>query len=62
MFWLKACKRCGGDLHEEPDITGLFVVCLQCGHELNAEEEAEVRHESATANVGGEESRQAKAA
>ena len=29
---LKACRRCGGDLHETMDIYGPFHQCIQCGH------------------------------
>ncbi|MBI4294921.1 MAG: hypothetical protein HY669_01995 [Chloroflexi bacterium] len=31
MFWIKGCKRCGGDLYLEQDVYGTSVVCLQCG-------------------------------
>lgn len=43
MFWLKACKRCGGDLHEEAAIDGTFTVCVQCGYGLTPEEEQALR-------------------
>jgi hypothetical protein len=39
MFWLKACPRCLGDLHEERDLYGPYVVCIQCGCILTSEEE-----------------------
>ena len=42
-FWLKGCRRCGGDLHEEADVGGTFVMCLQCGHEVTREEEQALR-------------------
>jgi hypothetical protein len=32
MVLLKACTRCGGDLHETEDIYGAYHDCLQCGH------------------------------
>ncbi len=31
MVWLKACKRCGGDLYLEKDHFGSSVLCFQCG-------------------------------
>ncbi len=34
-FWLRACPKCGGDLHLQPDLTGLYVTCVQCSLELN---------------------------
>ncbi len=39
MYWLKACPRCGGDLHEEQDHYGVYVACIQCGYVLTPEEE-----------------------
>ena len=30
-FWLKGCKRCGGDLYEVFDLGERYVNCLQCG-------------------------------
>jgi len=42
-FWLKACPRCGGDLREVQDIEGAYVMCVQCGHELRADEERSLR-------------------
>ena len=33
MYWLKACKRCGGDLYVDNDRHGPFVSCIQCGAE-----------------------------
>ena len=32
MMLLKACSRCGGDLHETSDIYGRYHQCIQCGH------------------------------
>ena len=34
MFWLKACKRCGGDLYEVNGLGERYVKCLQCGREV----------------------------
>lgn len=31
MLFLKACKRCGGDMHINRDIYGEYKECLQCG-------------------------------
>ncbi len=38
-FWLRACPKCGGDLELQPDITGAYVECVQCGLELNPVQE-----------------------
>ncbi len=29
---LRACPRCGGDLHATEDLYGSFHQCIQCGH------------------------------
>ena len=42
-FWLHSCSRCGGDLHDVPDIEGSYVACLQCGHVITAPDEALLR-------------------
>ena len=34
MFWLKACTRCHGDLHEIDEVGYHYVSCLQCGRTL----------------------------
>lgn len=39
MFWLKACPRCRGDLHDIRDVGDHYVACLQCGRILTAEQE-----------------------
>ena len=39
MYWLKACPRCRGDLHEEKDVYGAYVACIQCGYVLNSRDE-----------------------
>ncbi len=31
MFYLKACRKCHGDLTLEKDPYGAFLKCLQCG-------------------------------
>ena len=38
-FWLRACPKCGGDLELQPDLTGAYVDCVQCGFELNPAQE-----------------------
>jgi hypothetical protein len=35
MLWLKGCSRCAGDLQEESDKFGLYIVCIQCGYYLS---------------------------
>ncbi len=39
MFWLKACSKCHGDLHDIHDVGEHYVACLQCGRILTAEQE-----------------------
>ncbi len=39
MFWLKACPRCHGDLHEVNDVGDRYITCLQCGRILTDEQE-----------------------
>ena len=34
-FWLSACPEGGGNLKLQPDLTGAYVECVQCGLELN---------------------------
>jgi hypothetical protein len=43
MYWLKACPRCRGDLHEEEDIYGVYVACIQCGYVVRGDEEPILR-------------------
>src|SRR3990172_8824518 len=43
MYWLKACPRCRGDLHEEKDFFGAYVACIQCGYVVNSREEEALR-------------------
>ena len=43
MYWLKGCSRCGGDLHDEDDVYGAYVACVQCGYVLRDEEEVVLR-------------------
>ena len=42
-FWLKACPKCGGDLKLQPDLTGAYVACVQCGLELDPVQERLLR-------------------
>lgn len=39
MYWLKACTRCHGDLHEIVDVGDTYVSCIQCGKILTEEQE-----------------------
>ena len=32
LVYFKACKRCGGDMHENRDIYGSYRECLACGN------------------------------
>ncbi len=34
MLFLKGCSRCLGDLYQDRDIYGNYIVCLQCGYYL----------------------------
>ena len=43
MYWLKACPRCRGDLHEERDFYGVYVACIQCGYVLDSRQEQALR-------------------
>ncbi len=38
MYFLKGCPRCHGDLCQDSDIYGEYVVCLQCGYYLSDKE------------------------
>ena len=38
MFWLKGCRRCGGDVYTGEDIAGKYLGCMQCGHYLSDDE------------------------
>ncbi len=31
MYWLKGCRKCGGDLYLEKDRFGSYASCMQCG-------------------------------
>ncbi len=31
MFWLRACRKCHGDLYRNTDVFGTYIACLQCG-------------------------------
>ena len=42
MFWLKACPRCQGDLLGQSDSYGSYIACLQCGYQLQPEEESQL--------------------
>ena len=39
MTWLRSCPRCGaGDVTENRDMYGSFVLCVQCGYYLTDRE------------------------
>lgn len=38
MFILKGCPRCHGDLCQDSDVYGDYMVCLQCGYYLSDNE------------------------
>ena len=40
MYWLKACRKCQGDLYKNEDSYGSILSCLQCSHYLTEGEEA----------------------
>ena len=37
LLWLKACPKCGGDLHLYEDIYGWYKQCLQCAYLIDVE-------------------------
>lgn len=41
-YWLKECPRCHGDLREESDLYGKYIVCMQCGYILSQAEETQL--------------------
>lgn len=43
MLWLHACHRCGGDLTEDGISHETYVICLQCGAILTADQELALR-------------------
>jgi hypothetical protein len=61
MLWLKACKRCHGDLEPQSDLYGSYLHCIQCGAEFSEKEirggsssERNVRASSPTARPAGQ--------
>lgn len=38
MLRLKACPRCGGDMHDNRDEYGCYAECLQCGYMRDVED------------------------
>ena len=45
MLWLKSCPRCDkGDLYQDNDIYGRYILCLQCGYYLTEAEEVVFRY------------------
>ena len=39
MMHLKACPRCGGDMHVNRDIYGDYKECLMCGNMIDIEKD-----------------------
>lgn len=62
MFWLKQCPQCHGDLIGEADVHGFYIVCLQCGRTLTAEEERTLRRGSLSGTPSARRERRAGAA
>ena len=39
MSWLRSCPRCmAGDIRENRDMYGRYLLCVQCGHYLTDSE------------------------
>lgn len=49
MYWFKCCPKCGGDLYQAADRFGRYIGCLQCGHILSEQQEAELQVEAPAA-------------
>lgn len=63
MYWLKACPRCHGDLHEIHDVGDQYVTCLQCGRILTEEQERALPRQSSLIRFRGRDAaRRAEAA
>ena len=37
-MWLKACKRCGGDLYRREEPEGIEITCMQCSRIYSAQQ------------------------
>ena len=42
MFWMKACRKCRGDLYQDEDPYGTYIACMQCSTYLTPAEEAQL--------------------
>ena len=42
MFWMKACRKCQGDLYQNEDPYGTYIACIQCSTYLTPDEEAQL--------------------
>ena len=42
MFWMKACRKCRGDLYQNEDPYGTYIACIQCSTYLTPAEEAQL--------------------
>lgn len=49
-WWMKACPKCRGDLHEDRAWGEREIRCLQCGHVLNEPETQQMNHRAAAAS------------
>ncbi len=43
MLLLKACPKCGGDMHVGGDLYGSYASCLNCGYLKDIEDRDDVR-------------------
>ena len=46
MYWLRSCPRRSGDLFENSDNYGSYIDCFQCGHQIMAALEADIRYDN----------------
>jgi len=61
-WWLKACPKCGGDLHEDFEYFGVSITCFQCGRVLRSDEEMALRSRGRPSAAGGLAARPARPA
>ena len=52
MMWLKACRRCHGDLVESIDLDGPVVQCLQCGRSAARPHQVAARNAAVRRSTG----------
>ncbi len=51
MVYMKACKRCRGDLRESGDMYGPYLQCVQCGHVVDLPDDRLARAAAAASLV-----------